>query len=285
MAVRPAPARRAGILERVLARWETPPPGTPTVDALDRLHRAWLAQVPFENASKLIKAARVMAPDAAVRGPVEFWEDHLRWGSGGTCFASTYAWQFLLRYLGYPSQLLFCHLPAEKPQAHTALLVEAEGQRWLVDVGYALPVPLPVPGKGAVRRRTPYYDVEVRRGPGDEVLVFSEDARGQRFRYRVRLGAVSEAAYLEAWRHTFALTAPYMKRLALGRFRDGTRYLYKEEGRVYAIDRAGERLVPLEGAPDAALAGIFALPRPLLAAALSALAHLKDFRGGRRATG
>lgn len=280
MAVRPEPARRTGILERVLARWDTEGPTRPTAEALDGLHAAWLGHVPFENASKLVKAARVMAPDAAVRGPVEFWEDHLRWGSGGTCFASTYAWQFLLRYLGFPSQLLFCHLPAEKPQAHTALCVEADGARWLVDVGYALPAPVPLPTGAAVRLRARFYDVEIRRGPKGEYLVFSEDDRGQRFRYRFELRGTSDTAYLEAWRKTFSLDAPYMRRLALGRFREDARYLYKAEGRIYAITRQGERELTLPGPPVKALASTFGLAEPLVQAAFGALKRLQGLRAG-----
>ncbi len=277
----PVTARRTGILERVLERWQLPRPALPTAEALDDLHAAWLVHVPFENATKLVKAARLMNPEAAVRGPVEFWEDHLRWGSGGTCFASSYAFQFLLRYLGYRSRLLFCHLPAEKPQAHTALLVEAGGGTHLVDVGYALPAPVPLPAGDAVSRRsTIYYDVELRPGPGGEILVFSEDARGQRFRYRFAPHAAADGAYLGAWARTFALTAPYMRRLALGRFQENARFLYKEPGRVFAINREGEREVPMTGPPAAALSGLFRIPQPLLQAAIGSLGRLQEMRAG-----
>ena len=274
----PAARPRAGILERVLERWQVTPPMEPTADALDELHAAYLRHVPFENATKLIKAARVMSPDAAIRGPVEFWEDHLRWGSGGTCFASSYAYQFLLRFLGFRSRLLFCHLPAEKPQAHTALLVEIGDARWLVDVGYALPVPVALPARLTTLRATPLYDIELRRGLQDECLLFTEDARGQRFRYRFVPRAVSEGAYLAAWRESFRLEALYMRRLAFGRFRAGVRYLYKEPGRIYAISRLGEETIPLQGQEATALAGFFKFPEVLLDTALRSADRLGSLR-------
>jgi arylamine N-acetyltransferase len=271
---------RAGLLDRVLVTWGVEAPPRPDAAFLDRLHAAYLAHVPFENATKVVKAARVMAPDAAVRGPVEFWEDHLRWGSGGTCFASNYAYQFLLRYLGFPARLLFCGLPAEGPQAHTALAVEAEGHRWLVDVGYALPGIVPLPANGVERRVTPYYDIEIRRGPGNEFLVFSEDARGTRYRYRFHLDGAGDREYVAAWHGTFSLGAPYMRRLALGRFREPLRFLYKDRGRVFEIGREGERTRELEGPEPKAVAGFFALPLPLIEAAFGSLERLRALRAG-----
>jgi arylamine N-acetyltransferase len=269
---------RAGILERVLERWQVVPPPVPTVDALDELHAAYLRNVPFENATKLIKAARVMSPDAAIRGPVEFWEDHLRWGSGGTCFASSYAYQFLLRFLGFRCQLLFCHLPAEKPQAHTALAVEIGDSRWLVDVGYALPTPVALPTGLTTLRTTPLYDIEIRRGPHDECLLFTEDDRGQRFRYRFIPRAASEGAYLGAWRESFRLETPYMRRLALGRFQAGIRYLYKEPGRIYAISRQGEETIALNGPEAGAVADFFQFPEVLVDSAITAMSRLGSLR-------
>jgi arylamine N-acetyltransferase len=243
----------AGLLDRVLAGWDVASV-TQDLSTLDALHRAYLTRVPFENATKLVKASRTGTPDTALRWPVEFWEEHLRWGSGGTCFAATSAFQFLLRYLGFASTPVFCHLPAQEPDAHAALLVTVENRRVLVDVGYALPVPVPLPTDGAVRRVTDYYDVEVRPGPQEEYLVFSEDKRGQRFRYRFTLRP-----------------APYMRRLALGRFANATRYLYKDPTRIFEITREGERSRPLEDPRISMLAGIFGLPEPLLEAALRCL--------------
>lgn len=260
----------AGLLDRVLAGWDVASV-TQDLSTLDALHRAYLTRVPFENATKLVKASRTGTPDTALRWPVEFWEEHLRWGSGGTCFAATSAFQFLLRYLGFASTPVFCHLPAQEPDAHAALLVTVENRRVLVDVGYALPVPVPLPTDGAVRRVTDYYDVEVRPGPQEEYLVFSEDKRGQRFRYRFTLRPAPEGAYVDAWRKTFLPQAPYMRRLALGRFANATRYLYKDPTRIFEITREGERSRPLEDPRISMLAGIFGLPEPLLEAALRCL--------------
>ena len=267
---------RAGLLDRVLDRWGFARPEAPTREALEALHQAYLDHVPFENATKLLKVARAGTAGGAMRGPVEFWEEHLRLGSGGTCFSSTAAYQFLLRYLGFSSRLLFCQLPASEPEAHTALLVTMEEKPFLVDVGYALPAPVPLPNGGPERHATPYYDIEVRRGVEEEYLLFSEDDRGQRFRYRFTLGEVSEVDFRRAWKRTFGTKAPYMRRLALGRFREGTRYLYKDPRAVFAITRGGEEALPLLEPRIPKLARIFQLPEPLLEAAWRTLESPPD---------
>jgi len=267
-------SERAGLLDRVLERWGEAPPDETNLAALDRLHRAFLREVPFENVTKLIKAARTGASPASIRTPVEFWEEHLRWGSGGTCFAATFAYQFLLRYMGFTSRLLFCHLPAEVRQAHAALLVTADEGEVLVDVGYALPAPVPLSEAGAIRRRTPYYDLELRSGPGEEWLVFSEDDRGQRFRYRFQAAPVTEAEFRAAWGNTFRPDAPYMRRLALGRFVEGARYLFRAPDRIFEIRREGEQAHRLPEPRVAALSERFGLPEPLIQASIAALDHL-----------
>ncbi len=277
----PGRDRSRGLLDQVLEHWGLGDPGPPCAALVDRFHAEYITRVPFENLTKLIKAVRHRGTGASVRAPVEFWQDHLRLGSGGTCFAATSACHFLLRYAGIPSKLLFCHLPAEEPQAHAALWVPLEGRDLLVDVGYALPAPVELNPEAVTRRKTPYADIEVRPGPGGEFLVFTEDDRGPKFRYRFKLEAAKDEAYQEAWKHTFDLSAPYMRRLALGRFTNDTRYLYKNQGTVYRITRAGETELPLPADdPVPALAEMFALPAPLLRAAMAALGTLEKRRTG-----
>ena len=157
-------------------------------------------------------------------------------------------------------------------------MVEAEGEPWLVDVGYALPAPVPVPPSGAVRVATPFYDIEVQRGAGNQLALFTEDDRGRRFRYQASLAGAASDTYMRAWADTFRLEAPYMRRLALGRFRGRVRYLYKASGVVYAITRRGEKTVPLSGRPPRSLASFFDLPEPLMSAAVGALGRLAGLR-------
>lgn len=269
--IRESHQKTGGLLDRVLAGWNLTAKVRPDLETLNTLHAAYLTRVPFENATKLVKAGRAGTAGAAMRGPVEFWEDHLRWGSGGTCFSATHAYQFLLRYLGFSARPVFCQLPASEAEAHTALLVQLEDRVILVDVGYALPAPVALPESGVIRRSTEFYDIEIRPGPQEEYLIFSEDDRGQRFRYRFTSREVSDAGFRKAWARTFEGGAPYMRRLALGRFERGVRLLYKDPTCVYQISRKGESSQALPEPRLDAISKLFKLPKPLLQAAFRTL--------------
>ena len=64
---------------------------------LERLFLRFNDRVPFETASKILRASR--APDRASRPrtPGVFWADQLASGTGGTCFARVAAFAALLR--------------------------------------------------------------------------------------------------------------------------------------------------------------------------------------------
>ncbi len=267
------------LMDQVLDRW-----GLADLPAdaatLSRLHSAWLMNVPFENATKLIRMAETGHADAARRLPDRFWREHLESGTGGTCYAASSAFRALLEHAGYACRYVFCRMPREKQRAHVAILVETAEGRHLVDVGYALPAPVPLPNSFAARRKTPYYDAEIRRGPDGGYLVLSTDDRGTRFRYGFNLECVSEDAFVAAWNATFDPRAPYMRRLALGRFTGDSRYIYKPPDRLYLIGRARQRSVRFDPPGLSLLSAVFRIPVDILAAAEESLETVRRRAGG-----
>lgn len=255
----------------VLAAWRLDALPAGDFSRLERLHAAWLRHVPFENLTKLVHCARAGRPEEAVRRPDVFWREHLEWGSGGTCFAATEAFRWLLTELGMSARPVFADMPAERQRAHVALLVDTEKGPCLSDVGYALAAPVPLPKRGAVRRKTPHYDLEVRRGIAGEFLVFSEDDRGRRFRYRFEARPADTAEFETAWLDTVRPEAFYRTRLALGRFGERTRWLYRPPDAVTTITRRGEETIPLAEPRVPTLARVFELPEALVREACAVL--------------
>jgi arylamine N-acetyltransferase len=155
----------------VLDRWGLPGQSPAGALRLESLHAAWLHHVPFENVSKLI-LSRGGRPEARRRSIRRFWIDHFRWGAGGTCFDLTASFAHLLTFAGFEPRFVFCRLPGRSERSHVALLVRAPADAkeekdevvHLVDVGFALPCPVPIPKGLVIRRSTRYYDIEVRRG-------------------------------------------------------------------------------------------------------------------------
>lgn len=259
------------LARRLLDAWRVAPLPAGAFERLERLHAAWLRHVPFENLTKLVHCARARRPEEALRRPDLFWSEHLEWGSGGTCFAATEAFRWLLEELEIAARPVFAEMPAERQHAHVALLVETERGVCLCDVGYALAAPVPLPKSGAVRRSTPHYDLEVRRGISGEFLVFSEDDRGRKFRYRFHAQPAAEAEFEAAWLDTLRPEAFYRTRLALGRFGERTRWLFRPPDSVTTITRRGEETIRLAEPRVATLARVFELPEALVREACGVL--------------
>jgi hypothetical protein len=113
----------------------------------------------------------VFAPATAPlrrRGPAEVVADHLRWGTGGTCFALTETFLTVLRRLGYRCRPVLCDMKAGA-DTHCAVLIELPEGPHLMDPGYLLHRPLPLPRAPGEQSRRDAGVAEVRlvaaRGP------------------------------------------------------------------------------------------------------------------------
>lgn len=257
--------------------------------ALGRLVERWLAAVPFENISRLRAAASeargalrtgLTRPPGRPRAARSFWADHLAHGAGGTCFDIAAAARRLFRALGWPAHLRFAWPPGSTDVPHVVLRVESTSGHYLVDLGYALPVPLPLEPGLVVRESHAWYDLELRSGPDPgEYLLFTSDSRGRRFRYRLVDRPIGGAAWRAAWRVAGARDAHYMRRLALGRYPSEERILFHPSGRILRLSRDRQVETPIDAADAAALAAVFGLPEWFVREGLAALDGL-----GRPAT-
>jgi hypothetical protein len=111
---------------------------------LDALLRAYGQRVPWESASRVVRRARHVASAACVQSPRAFWDAAMARGHGGTCFESNAALAALLDAVGIPSVLTINDRPPV-PACHTALIVEADGERFVVDAGFPLYAAVPLP--------------------------------------------------------------------------------------------------------------------------------------------
>lgn len=133
----------------------------PSLDFLDALVTAYTRTVPWESAARIAKRARTAELAACPRWPAEFWRETLARGTGGTCFESNYAFFSLLGALGYDGYLTINDM-GDTVGCHTAIVIVLGGQRWLVDVGMPLYLPLPFGPDAAQSRRTRFQTYTVR---------------------------------------------------------------------------------------------------------------------------
>ncbi len=116
-------------------------PEPPSLDHLQRLVRAQIIRVPFENISKLyLKKTRSAEYIPSLEEHLDGIERHRL---GGTCYANNPYFAELLRHLGY--EVAMCGADMSRPDVHVVTVVRLEGREYLVDVGYGAPFFEPLP--------------------------------------------------------------------------------------------------------------------------------------------
>ncbi len=142
----PEPRLPDALVERVLARLDLPAAPQPDADGLAALYLAWCRQVPWDNVQKRITIAEGR-PVLAGAEPVEFFENYLRDGTGGTCWPSSGALHALLVALGFDARRVIGSMHPERSGRranHGSEIVRADGEEWLVDSSILNERPLPL---------------------------------------------------------------------------------------------------------------------------------------------
>jgi arylamine N-acetyltransferase len=189
-----------------------------------------LSALPYENLSKIVAWHQGAGADfRKVEKALSLsgdWVDKSReTGAGGTCFSLTWWLARRLREAGYASGFLL----ADKGKAealHCGLRVEWEGRAYLLDPGYMIFDPLPLPEGGLVAtlwsspNEVHLEDTVTARG---RIWRLSSGPRGApKWRFDFRREPASEADFLAAWEASYRF--PMMGYPVLNRIVDGTQY-------------------------------------------------------------
>ena len=193
----------------------------PGRDALDKLVRAQVTRVPFENISKLYRHKH----QGLIGIPsMEVYLDGIeRFHFGGTCYPNNYYFCRLLRTLGYDAALCGADMPSGE-DVHAAITVAIDGRDLLVDVGYAAPFLEPLPLDVS-------HDVVVRFGR-DRYVLKPRDDQGRSRLDMYRDGELIHGYLLKPTprpiehfskpvRDSFRESATFMNAVDLVRFSDG----------------------------------------------------------------
>ncbi|WP_199439293.1 arylamine N-acetyltransferase family protein [Umezawaea beigongshangensis] len=141
-----------------LARLHLRDAEAPGVEALRRLHTAFVETVPYENLDVLLERPTSIGPAAAV-------ERIVRRRRGGYCFHLNSAFAALLRALGYRVHLhrAGVHADGDEPginRNHAALTVTGvpgdDGEGWYADVGLGDGPRVPLPLRTGEHREGPF---------------------------------------------------------------------------------------------------------------------------------
>jgi arylamine N-acetyltransferase len=112
----------------------------PTFILLNKIVKAHLIKVPFENISKLLykKQGMKTIPDLST-----YLEGIEKYNFGGTCYSNNNYLYSLLKQLGYDIKL--CGADMKNPDVHLISIVKIDNKEYIVDGGYAAPFFDPLP--------------------------------------------------------------------------------------------------------------------------------------------
>ncbi len=106
-----------------------------------------LSSIPYENLSKRVAFSRKGELESPSSFATNWLEDHRRHRLGGTCFALTHWLKTQLDALNLDSSYLMADKRQEQ-NIHCGLLLKHSGQSFLLDPGYLIFEPLPLPQSG-----------------------------------------------------------------------------------------------------------------------------------------
>lgn len=132
------------LIEHILAKLGISAYPHADLSGLSLLYGAWCAKVPFDNVRKLI---HVQSNNPAVLpgdNAVDFFENWLAYGTGGTCWSGNGALYSLLSALGFAATrgvatMLVGH---DLPPNHGTVVVDFEGNKYIVDASILHGTPL-----------------------------------------------------------------------------------------------------------------------------------------------
>jgi arylamine N-acetyltransferase len=277
-----SPTADASVLRQFLEVFRLAPAAEPLA-RLQQVASAY-AGLPYDNLTKIIKDARAgkgtaRAGDraAARRLPGEVLADHVRFGTGGTCFALTATLLHLVRALGWRAEPMLADR-RYGPDTHCALMLWIDSRPHVLDPGYLLVRPIPLPATEPVCVPTSFHEVLLSPRDGGSRVDLSTVRQGRAtYRLTYKVAAADAGEFLRAWDASFdwdMMHYPVLTRITAGR------QIYLRETRLQ-ISGAG-RVEHSELAPGTLVARItqeFGIAPSVTAQALELLRRQGDLNG------
>jgi arylamine N-acetyltransferase len=235
------------------------------------------ARLPYENLTKIIKQDQHRSAEQTRRTPDEVVSDHLRLGTGGTCFSLTATLLYLVRSLGYRAEPILADR-RYGANTHTALLVWVDEQPHLLDPGYLIVQPIPIALKEPTTIQTSFNQLRIVPAGADRLDLLTIEPDRPKYRLTWKTDAADEGQFLSAWDDSFQwdmMHYPLLTRV------DGQRQIYVQGAKMRTRDR--ERIERDEIAPDQWLQTIhrqFGIDSRVIANALRILKRKGEWHGG-----
>lgn len=251
----------------------------PSLAFLDELVTAYTRRVPWESAFRIARRAATPVTADCPRWPDLFWQDAQKRGGGGTCFESNYAFFWLLRKLGFDGYLTINDM-GESRGCHTAIVIRLNSDRWLVDVGYPLYLPVPLDAEQITQRQTPFHTYSVTPQPGNRFEV-QRDRHPKPYTFTLVDRPIPDAVYRIATTADYEEDGHFLREVIIHRVIDGRVWRFNGRAAPHLLesfpaldDPQPATLEPVDVA-DAPprLAALFGMDQSVLQRAFNSLAE------------
>ncbi|MFA4973210.1 MAG: arylamine N-acetyltransferase [bacterium] len=230
------------------------------------------ARLPYENFTKVLRAAEFSDFEERIRTPEIVLKDHLELGAGGTCFSLTHFFRQVLSFSGFDIYPVLCDR-SYGADTHCALVVRMGRDKFLVDPGYLMQEPLLIPESGeSVQRGQLGAQRLVRLGASSQLMLISERDGARKIRYRLRDQPVSDEVFRGRWMDSFDW--PMMRHLCVSRL-TGEGQLYMRDGRMRLVREGEKNHVRLDAGFAAEVERSFGIDRRLVSMAHDAWKGLR----------
>jgi N-hydroxyarylamine O-acetyltransferase len=116
----------------------------PTLALLHTVYGAWCQRVPFDNVRKLIALREGDTAPLPGTHAIDFFEQWLAHGTGGTCWSSSNALYMLLTALGFTARRIAGSMRDLGFITHGSTVVTISGHDWLADSSALTQRPVPL---------------------------------------------------------------------------------------------------------------------------------------------
>lgn len=197
-----------------------------------------LSALPYENLSKIVAYSQGGNMESTLGLAADWLEKSRDTGAGGTCFSLTWWLAGRIRALGMDCAFLMGD-KGRSLNIHCGLRFDWEGRSHLLDPGFMIfePIPLPAAGLSAATWISP-NEVRVEDLPALNVWRLWSGPRGAvKQRFDFRKAAVGEAEFLAHWEASYAL--PMMRYPVLNRLKDGSQFYLQKRSLMVRTPSGG----------------------------------------------
>ena len=242
-------------------------------ESLQKLLDRYTRVVPWESASRLVRRARHdKLEDCAALGEV-FWRNTLRYGAGGTCFESNYAFFALLRSLGYEGYLTINDM-GDALACHTAIIILLDGRKLLVDVGLPVYAPLPIDAQRETSATSQFFRYTIEPQADDRYTIW-RDPHPERYTFTLVDKPVADAPYRQAAINDYIPGSGYfLDKVVINKVIDDNLWRFNSKdppARMECFVNGEAQVYPLESDVAGRLASRFVMDGELLRGALATL--------------